>query len=60
MKGHLPISEHWNVPDGNRNIEKHFQRLNLAPYTFETVFDGNPGWPAYKHDQPFKQDFDID
>ena len=22
--------------------------------------DGNPGWPAYKHDQPFKQDFDID
>lgn len=22
--------------------------------------DGNPGWPAYKHDQPFKQNFDVD
>ena len=46
MKGNLPISEHWYVPDGNRNIEKSFQRLNRAPYTYETVFDGNPGWPG--------------
>jgi hypothetical protein len=21
--------------------------------------DGNPGWDAYKHDKPFKQEFDI-
>ena len=46
MAGHLHISEHWYVPDGNRNIGKHFQRLQLAPYTYETVFDGNPGWPG--------------
>ncbi|MBQ6117887.1 MAG: hypothetical protein IJK98_01520 [Clostridia bacterium] len=46
MKEDLPISEHWYVPDGNRNIEKSFQRLNRAPYTYETVFDGNPGWPG--------------
>ena len=46
MAGHLHISEHWYVPNGNRNIEKHFQRMNQAPYTYETVFDGNPGWPG--------------
>ncbi|MBQ5969642.1 MAG: hypothetical protein IJL52_05950 [Clostridia bacterium] len=37
---------HWHTPDGCINIEKHFQRLHHAPYTIETVFDGNPGWPG--------------
>ena len=41
-----PVDERWNTPDGNLNIEKHFRRLQEPPYTFETVFDGNPGWPG--------------
>ncbi len=40
------IDKHWQTPDGNENIEKHFQRLHNAPYTIETVFDGNRGWPG--------------
>ena len=53
MADHLHISEHWYVPDGNRNIEKHFQRLHLTPYTYETVFDGNPGWPGDREGRAF-------
>lgn len=40
------VDAHWLTPNAERNIEKHFLRLHSAPYTIETVFDGNPGWPG--------------
>ena len=38
--------EYRRVPDGQINIEKNFLRLHTAPYDFENVFCGNPGWPG--------------
>lgn len=42
----LRAEERRHAPDGCADFEKHFQRLHLAPYTYETVFNGNPGWPG--------------
>ena len=38
--------EHWRTPNGEVNIEKHFQRLHQPPYDCENLFHGNPGWPG--------------
>ena len=40
------IDEYPIILDAEINIEKHFERLHHKPYTIETVFDGNPGWPG--------------
>ena len=40
------IDARWRVPDGEANIEKHFQRLHLPPYDYDSLFCGNPGWPG--------------
>lgn len=37
---------HWRTPNGEINIEKHFQRLHQPPYDYENLFHGNPGWPG--------------
>lgn len=40
------IEKHWFTPDGSRNIEKNFMRMHNAPYTIDTLFKGNDGWPG--------------
>ena len=40
------MDAHRYTPDGERNIEKSFQRLHEPPYDYAHVFLGNPGWPG--------------